>query len=75
MTVFDFIQELAYTLIYYFYANSIRNVLKYPYPFYIATKKGKAKILIDPISSVSVTKGYFVIVIVSDSCGIIVCSA
>ncbi len=49
MTVFAFIQELAYTLIYYFYANFFRNVLKYLYPFYIATQKGKAKILIDPI--------------------------
>ena len=75
MTVFAFIQELAQTCIYYFFANSFHNVLKYSDLFYIATQKGKAKILIDPISSVSVSKGYFVIVIVSDSCGIIVCSA
>jgi hypothetical protein len=75
MVVFAFIQELAQACIYYFFANSFYNVLKYSDLFYIATQKGKAKILIDPISSVSVTKGYFVIVIVLDSCGIIVCSA
>ncbi len=50
MTVFAFIQELAQTCIYYFFANSFYNVLKYSDLFYIATQKGKAKILIDPVS-------------------------
>jgi hypothetical protein len=43
MTVFAFIQELAQTCIYYFYANFFHNVLKNPDLFDIGTQNGKNK--------------------------------